>query len=219
MIIEPIVQGASGMWFYHPEYLNHLRKLCNKYNALLIFDEIATGFARTGKLFAYHHTQIVPDIICIGKALTNGVMSLAATICTNNVAEIIGKNNTPFMHGPTFMANPLACSIALESIKQLQQFNWKNNVLRISGCLKKYLNKCSEFDIVKDIRILGAVAVVELKTPINIRKIQPFFIQQGVWIRPFANLIYLMPPLITPDEDLIQLCHAIAKALAEKQYE
>ena len=218
VIIEPIVQGAGGMWFYHPKYLQHLRKLCNQYKALLIFDEIATGFGRTGKLFAYQHAEVVPDIICVGKALTAGYMTLAATICQEHIAQVISQNNGVFMHGPTFMANPLACAVAAKNIELLQQNNWQKQVQRIENIMREHLAPCARLPETQDVRVLGAIGVVELKESIDIKTIQTFFVEKGVWIRPFGRLIYLMPPFIIDDEDLIYLCQTIFHAIYYKKY-
>ena len=213
IIIEPIVQGAGGMRIYHPKYLEALRVLCNQYNVLLIFDEIATGFGRTGKLFAYEHTSITPDIITIGKALTGGYMTMAATITTSKVAKGIEQDGHILMHGPTFMANPLACSVANASIKLLKESNWKNNVQRIESYLKNNLFSCLESKMVADVRVIGAIGVVELKQDIDMQIASQSFIKNGVWIRPFGKLVYIMPPFITSDEELQTLIDAIINTL------
>ena len=218
VIIEPIVQGAGGMWFYHPRYLEKVRELCDKFGALLIFDEVATGFGRTGKMFAYNHTKIAPDIITIGKALTGGFMSFAATLANEKVARGISENGGVFMHGPTFMANPLACVVALKNLQTLTSINWQEKVLNLENSMKQNLSKCAKFDEVSDIRVLGGIGVVELKSEINVEKVQKFFVSKGVFIRPFGKNIYLMPPFITPDDDLKVLCDAVYEAIKGKYF-
>lgn len=215
IILEPIVQGAGGMYFYHPNYLKRVRELCDKYDVLLIADEIATGFGRTGKLFACEHANITPDILCVGKAITGGYLSFAATLATSKVATTISKGDAGvFMHGPTFMGNALACAVANANINKLLNSNWQHLVNNIQVKLTEYLKPCAALDSVKDVRVLGAIGVVELKQQVDLALIQKKFVELGVWIRPFGKLVYLMPPYISSDQQLKQLSDAIYNVCA-----
>lgn len=212
IIIEPIVQGAGGMRFYSADFLAKAKSLSQRYNVLFIADEIATGFGRTGKWFACDHANISPDILCLGKALTGGYMTLAATLCSEEIANTISQSEAgALMHGPTFMANPLACAVANASIELLKKNQWPAQVKNIEKQLKIDLSAISNIDGVKEVRVFGAIGVVELETPVDMQRIQPFIVSQDVWLRPFGRLLYTMPPYCISRRELHKICEAMKK--------
>lgn len=213
VILEPVVQGAGGMWFYAPQYLRHARTLCDRFDVLLIFDEIATGFGRSGRMFACEHAAVAPDILCLGKALTGGHVSLAATLATERVAAGVSADGAPLMHGPTFMANPLACAVASASVELLRSGEWRGQVAGIEAQLREGLRRYGTHPAVRDVRVFGAIGVVQTRRPVPVADLQRVFVDAGVWIRPFNDLLYLMPPYVITAAELRQLTDAIGAGL------
>jgi adenosylmethionine-8-amino-7-oxononanoate aminotransferase len=216
VILEPIVQGAGGMHFYSPDYLRQVRALCSEYHILLIADEIATGFGRTGKLFACEWAEISPDIMWLGKSLTGGYMTLAATLCSDEVSQGICEGEAGcFMHGPTFMGNPLACSVANASIDLLLSQDWQANIKRIETSFTTELKAFNSLESVATTRCIGAIAVIEMKQAVNLAEIQKKFVEKAVWVRPFGKLVYLMPPFIMTNKQIKALMDVVFEVLSE----
>ncbi|MFD7167816.1 adenosylmethionine--8-amino-7-oxononanoate transaminase [Streptomyces violascens] len=216
VIVEPVVQGAGGMRFHAPEYLRVLREACDEHGVLLVFDEIASGFGRTGALFAADHAALAPDVMCVGKALTGGYLSMAATLCTSRVAEGISSGEVPVLaHGPTFMGNPLAASVALASIDLLLGQDWQGEIKRIETGLNDGLGPARSIEGVRDVRVLGAIGVVQLDHDVDMKAATAAAVREGVWLRPFRDLIYTMPPYVTGDDDLARICRAVCAAARE----
>ena len=213
LVLEPIVQGAGGMWFYSAEYLRLARQLCDEFDLLLVFDEIATGFGRTGEMFAVDYVDVEPDVLCVGKALTGGTLTLAACLANERIASGISADGGVLMHGPTFMANPLACAVAKRSIELLEKTDWRSCVSRINAQLEQELRPLGRLQGVYDVRVIGAIGVVQMDAPVNVARLQKQFVEEGVWIRPFNDLVYLMPPYLIEEDHISALTRAIGNSL------
>ena len=212
VIVEPLVQGAGGMRFHDPRYLSDLREICDRHQVLLVFDEIATGFGRTGELFAADHAGISPDIMCVGKALTGGYLTLAATLCSRQIAHTISAGEAGvLMHGPTFMANPLACAVSVASVELLLAQDWRTRVAEISADLRSGLSPARDLPGVADVRVCGAIGVIECVKQVDIASLTPVALDRGVWLRPFRNLIYAMPPYISTPAEVAQICSTMVE--------